>query len=343
MKKKYLIASSNTSSNIGNAFFYEGIKYVFRNFLDSVEVFDGLFPLVNPYNLKNKKSIDNIFDYLSCNDGVDATIIAGPVLDINFESQFEKTLKNAKDSGKKLIFLSIGSRKYDQDEIIHCRKVLSKYSPDIFISRDRQTYDAYRDLAKRAYDGVCFSFFINDYFKGYPTPALIPYIVSCFDFSAEPPLSFLAEESQGLAGLNSSPTIKAHKTKNSLKRLRYILSRNLPEQVAGLKIIRTCHRPLRSKHLIFFKKNILASFSPEPYLNLYKNAELTITDRLHAAVATLTFGNPARLVLDSERTKLLDRARCEKVRDEFIVLPKEYINTEKEKMVNWLCEEMRNV
>jgi hypothetical protein len=103
-----------------------------------------------------------------------------------------------------------------------------------------------------------------------------------------------------------------------------------------LPIIRPCHRPHRPKQLIFFRPNAVSSFVHEPYLNLYANAALTLSDRLHAAVAALAFGGPVRLFLESNRVRLLERARCDAALRQVYVADARYLAAEKRRLVAWL-------
>jgi polysaccharide pyruvyl transferase WcaK-like protein len=329
---KILIANSNISSNIGNDFFYRGIKYALEKLIPNVQIFDGYFSPFNAYKLSEKEKALN-FDYFSEVEGLDAIVIAGPVLDRDFSYQFSNTLKRAKKAGLKIFLLSVGGREYDREEIETCRGVLEKYKPDIFISRDTDTFNNYQDLAKNSYNGICFAFFVNDYYPGYSTPSLDKYIVSCLDFSCEPDLNMFAKK---LNANDDNLNLTSHTTRSLLNKIKYVTQRNFLKTAGDFKIIRTCHRPLRHKKAIFFRENILSAFNSDPYLNLYKNANLTVTDRLHAAVVTLCFGNKACLLLNSNRTRLLDRAGVSKCINNIFQIDSKHLSDEKEKQLKFI-------
>jgi hypothetical protein len=82
----------------------------------------------------------------------------------------------------------------------------------------------------------------------------------------------------------------------------------LPDQPSELAIYRAEHRT--NPHLpakIYRKRNVLASDEPFSYAALYMNAELTISDRVHAVVLSLAFGNRAMLHNPiTRRSALLD-------------------------------------
>lgn len=329
---KVLIASSNISSNIGNDFFYRGIKYALSILVKDVDVFGGYFLPYNAYKL-NEREKNNNFDYFSKVSGVDLVVIAGPVLDVGFGKQFEAVLKQAELYDVPVAVISAGGRKYDEEEIDHCKSILKKYPPKIFISRDHDTYKNYNGIAEFSYDGICFAFFANDYFNGYPTKEMGEYLVSCFDFAPEPDLGLYVEL---MDGKSKGKIIEPHTTRSLKQKFRYMLQKDFPDKIGDLNIIRTCHRPHRNKKLIFFRKKIVSSFISDPYLNLYKNAELTVTDRLHAAVVTLSFGNKACLVLNSNRTRLLDRAGVEACVNGVYQLPADKLLGEKKEQLKFL-------
>ncbi|PIQ56785.1 MAG: hypothetical protein COW01_03590 [Bdellovibrionales bacterium CG12_big_fil_rev_8_21_14_0_65_38_15] len=93
------------------------------------------------------------------------------------------------------------------------------------------------------------------------------------------------------------------------------------------------------KHYID-QPNCLISDVPEDYLNLYANSKITYSDRVHACVATLAYGNEARLFSSTPRKSLfnklgvdnitsttvrLDMANLKKLQDNQVVLAKKYI------------------
>jgi len=330
-----VMAASNTASNIGNAFFYQGVKYALELVFPGLVVAESVFSPVNAYRLNARQSA-NAFDYFAEIESARFLVIAGPVLDKDFGETFAPALKRAQAAGVKVFVVSAGGRAYDDAEVSHCRSVLKRYPPHVFISRDADTYQNYGDLALHAYNGICFAFFAPNYFAGYDTPALGRYVVSTFDFAAEPDLSMVTPASLVNPELLELSGMSPHQTKDRFRNFRYLLQRNLPADVNGVSIIRTCHRPLRSKRYIFFKRNIISSFSPYPYLNIYRNASLTITDRLHAAVTTLAYGNSARLVLHSNRTRLLERAGCQEVTKRVFKADGGALAEEKRQLINWL-------
>ena len=199
------------------------------------------------------------------------------------------------------------------NEINEVRKYLKKLNIFIFISRDKKAFENYHDLAEYSYDGIDCAFFLKDTF----TPAkldLPEYVVFTFDKMAEPNIEI--EE----------------------------------------KIIRTHHEPWKFSSNQFFsiygyekflwniihhqtniiKKNDMLSNLPDDYLNLYANCKATYSDRIHACVATLSFGNSARLYSKSDRSLLFDRVGLSSIRDNLVSLDMEKIEKEKKKQIEFL-------
>jgi hypothetical protein len=59
--------------------------------------------------------------------------------------------------------------------------------------------------------------------------------------------------------------------------------------------------------ITFRRPNSVASDEPYTYLGMYRAADLTVTDRVHAAAATLAAGGQAVIRTETPRARLLDR------------------------------------
>jgi hypothetical protein len=331
---KLLFPSSNIPSNIGNAFFYEGIKYVVSSLTTPVELVVEAFPPDNPFGLKSaqrSKYFDPIFDA----GEVDGILIAGPVLDKEFVNQFGAQLRNFRKKGKLIVMLSIGGRAYDDEEIGVCREFLKEVSPDILITRDTDTFANYGDCAKRSYDGVCFASFSSEYYKGYAPANSEKYVASCFDFGPEPDLNTIGEL-KVFGGEREALRHPGKKTHSKWANAMHLLQRRFADAPAGMEVIRPCHRPTRNTGMLFFKPNSFSCHVPEPYLNIYKYAGLVVTDRLHAAVVSLMFGRPVQLFLDSNRVRLLDRLGFTACLKGVYKADLEEIGKEKRAQIDWL-------
>ena len=298
---KILFPESNWASNIGNPFFYFGISHAIRQVLPDAEIIETGSNPVLPLKLDSHNEKYS-FNYAAYGGDVDAVLFTGPMFDLNFRKLFAPAFEAAKNAGQKIFLLSAGSINYDKEETAHCRAMLEEYQPDVLTTRDPQTFELYGDLAKHSYNGICGAWFAPEYYPGYDTPLLGQYLTSCFDFQPEPdPQVLLSAADTGPSTLPAMPGLS--KTKGRIMR---VVKRGQPERVGEYTIVRPVHRPANHPHTVFTQPNTFAAYTPHGYLNLYRNTSVTVTDRLHAAVVTMAYGNPAYLFMRSKRSFLLD-------------------------------------
>lgn len=298
---KILFPESNWASNIGNPFFYMGIAHAIRAALPSAEIIETASNPILPLKL-GKKTKPYAFNYAGFGGDVDALLFTGPMFDHNFREFFVPAFRAAKEKGQKIFLLSAGGIEYDDKEVQHCREVLAEFKPDILMTRDPQTYELYGDCAEKSYNGVCGAWYAPDYYPGYDTPMLGKYITSCFDFQPELPAEVLLDAVE-----NAPASIPAPAPLGKVRgRIKRVLERGQGPSVGDYTIVRPCHRPANHPLTVFTQPNTFAAYTPFGYLNLYRNTSVTITDRLHAAVVTMAYGNPAYLFLRSNRSFLLD-------------------------------------
>ena len=94
------------------------------------------------------------------------------------------------------------------------------------------------------------------------------------------------------------------------------------------------HPHFRSK--IYAYKNSFCADIPYGYINLYANAQLTLSDRVHACAVTLAYGHSAMLFAKTNRVGLLERVGAGEITKRPVSLDMELIRAEKAKMVEWL-------
>lgn len=85
------------------------------------------------------------------------------------------------------------------------------------------------------------------------------------------------------------------------------IKRNLETKFKCRHIVYTDHKPypyIKVSRLA--KKNIMCSDYPLDYLFVFRNAAETYSDRVHACIPTLSFGNKAQLYSDSPRIALFE-------------------------------------
>ena len=103
----------------------------------------------------------------------------------------------------------------------------------------------------------------------------------------------------------------------------------------GETIIRTVHSVMpETMKGIREGDNYFVSDIPYDYLNLYANAVAVITNRVHAAVASVSYGTPVYLNNKTPRGSILERIHCDGVYRELHVSDTEYLEAEKKKYEN---------
>lgn len=222
-----------------------------------------------------------------------------------------QVLLNLREKGIKLIINGGGmtDSSYNEEEIAKTRNYLEKLKPYLFISRDKTSFENYKDLAEHAYNGIDVAFFLSDFYKPLPLD-LRPYIALNFDKEVEPNIKELDIDTDAF-------------------------------------VVRTHHSFwhnfalddfLKMKSYYYNEKNTLISEIPQDYLNIYANADKTYSDRVHACVATFSYGNPARLFSKTPRSLLFDRIGASEITKNVFTPDMAKIKKEKEKQVSFLSE-----
>lgn len=327
-----LLHDSNRVSNIGNAFFTAGVKYLLAEVCGESTVLSAPSKVSGGWRLRGSLNVDNDIDYIQYSQ-CDWFVLSGPMLDRNFARTYAKTFERVFSKGRaKLILLSVGGIEYSKQEVNECRAFLTDFRPHVLFTRDAQTFENYNDLASYSHDGVCNAFFAPDYYPGYDTPDLNPYIACAFDNSREPeiaPGELVAENIDSYEG----PSARF----KQINRLQMLRNQSVPDRLGQIGIVRPNHNVMRlPAQFLMRKKNTFIAQSYEGYLNIYRNAVFTLTDRVHACVAALAYGRRARLYTDSKRAYLLKRAGAENALRKLTYLDQDFIKQEKARVIDAL-------
>lgn len=340
-------------TNIGNGFFSLGVEYVLKKILG-----DENITLVSDYQTYTTGYGKRLYphpkqlDYISYLD-VDYIVLAGPVLSKYFLSLWKDILERLKDRGVGYILLSAGTMKLDSESRKAIKEFFKTCPPFILASRDSSVYDEFGQFALHAYDGICFSFFVSDLYTPAKMSSAGKYIVCIFDKIGEPEIwrgagdgrasdrEFTFEGNTYKVAYPKLLNRAMSKTDRFTDALIYALSL-LPaphraDQIGEYKVIRTdqrFHPHYRSK--IYRQNNSFCADLPYGYLNLYANATLTLSDRVHACAATLAFGNSAMLFVNTDRLGLLGRVGAEGITQHPVKLDMDRLKEEKSRMVEWL-------
>lgn len=203
----------------------------------------------------------------------DYFIVPGCVLTVPFFTIYGNLLLEKVAQGAKIVFLGASGNHYTDNEVRFVSSWLEKVKPHALMFRDSVAYNAYKSYSPLIYNGIDNVFFVNKI----PVPSfetvLDPYVVFNFD----------------------------------LKENQDIKSTLLNSELAGRNVIYTDHKPYpQSKITKRVKEGVVISDYPLDYLAIYRNVDTTYSDRVHACIPTLSFGNKARLYSRSPRKALFE-------------------------------------
>lgn len=336
------------SVNIGNAFYQLAGYQVLRECAPGAEI--TLIPEQPGYpsywNWKGGNP-GNALDYVG-QVAPDYLVLMGPVFRREIFNIWADALERLTRAGTRLVLLGVGAMTYDAPHIHLYREFLSRFRPVLMVTRDRETYHLLGDLAEHAYDGIDFAFFLADYYPTCRIEGFSNTLALNFDKIPEPKIA--------TEGSTSSPGASFHFAgmhwQVKFPRFRTWLARSSRYgmflegclfggrnelKVGGFDVIRLDHRPhplLRAK--TFRSPRTLVNDTPYPYLDVYGNAALTLTDRVHAAVAALQYGKPAMLFSSSPRVRLLDRLDLAGIGEQPVWLDMERLREEKTNIRDFL-------
>ena len=340
-------------TNIGNGFFSMGVEYVLKQVLGekNVTVVSDLQTYTTSYG-KRLYVDKNQLEYISALD-VDYIVLAGPVLSKYFLGLRQDILLKLKQRGIGYILLSAGTMKMNETARQEIKAFFTECPPYALSSRDESVYKEFGAYAKHAYNGICFSFFTPDCYSPSSMSGMGPYVVYNFDKIDEPEIwkdtgdekaSAQQFEYEGSTYKIAYPkwlTTLSAKTDRFTDAIIYAMSilpaKKRKDEVGNFRVIRTDHRfhpHFRGK--IYRHKDSFVADLPYGYLNLYANAEFTLSDRVHACAVTLAYGHSAMLFAKTDRHGLLGRVGAEGITDRPVKLDMERLENEKKSQIDWL-------
>lgn len=319
------------AQNIGNAFFNLGGEYVFEKAVPGAHIY-RIMDQPNYRTLHNKFNGNpkNFWDPISTID-TDLVVLQGPVLNSWFGLSWESTLKNLFQRNKKYALHSASFFKFTEKELADVRTFLKKYPPAFISTRDSNAHDIIKswELEIPLIDGIDAGFFVN---LAYQPPKTIEgeqLIALNFDRYPEPELIAAEKEDPDIIIGQSSYDIIIPKRLNqsaAKSKVRAYVSelfdnRKLPSMLDKYKVVRPEHRffPHMTKK-IYKRSNSFSSDDPFTYLTCYANAAVTLSDRVHACVATLAYGNRAMLFTPSPRSALFERVGAKAIKTKCVKL-----------------------
>lgn len=331
------------STNIGNSFFQLGEEFLLKKVFPNAYI----YPVADEPGYINpvKGNPGNAFNPV-VHQKLNYAVVLGPFIRPEISKIILPTLRQLKKQGTKILAMGVGMMDYREDTIKKSREILQEIDPDIFITRDRETFEAFCNHTRNPYDGIDLGFFSSDLYTGSGVNG--KYIVLNFDQLPEPLIREKINNDQlsfHFEGKEYEIVFQNWRKKLHEKGFKYqLLDRLLFQQTFNKSfgeydIIRTDHR----YNPVFLKKiyalpNTFSSDIPHPYWAIYKNSALTISNRVHACVATLSFGNPAMLFTKSPRSFLLDRVGANDIKSKPVKIDLDVLQLEKENMINFIKE-----
>ncbi len=203
---------------------------------------------------------------------LDYLILHGCILTEAFFTIFGKFLEEKASQGCKFIFLGASGNYYTKKEVEIVKQWLTKLKPYAIMFRDNVAYSHYSSYTENSYNGIDNVFFVNRLNLPKVETTIDPYVVLNFD-------------------------IPKHDC----------FKKQLKKKFSDRGIIYTDHKPypyIKVSSLV--KKEVMCSDYPMDYLFLYRNTTETHSDRVHACIPTLSFGNKAQLYSDSPRIALFE-------------------------------------
>jgi hypothetical protein len=343
--------------NIGNAFFQLGGHHVLKKVKPEAKIaFTAEQPGYPSYWNPRGGNPEGYFPMADVMD-TDYLVLMGPLFRGETESIWAESFKVLQEQGTQIILLGAAAMTYNPTDVRKYRDLLERFPPYLLISRDSETYQLLGDLAEFAYDGFDLGFYLPEIYQPVGFREHCPMIALNFDKIPHPEIQIGGEwkpkdtdrfikafQYQGQDWLVKLPRLRTKLAENSryLMFLEGVIFPGKKEtEIGGYQVVRTDHRP---HPMIPWKtyrdKNVLVNDVPYPYLEVYSQAELTLSNRIHACVASLSYGQSAMLFSRSPRIRMLDRMRLPQITEQPARLDLDWLEAEKDGLENFLREHL---
>lgn len=319
------------STNIGNALFQISAQEIFKSIGAEVIVVPDFPGYVN-VKRGNPENYFEFMDRIEC----DYFCLHGPFLRREGVEIILPTLKRLVARGVKLIGLGVGAMHYDIEAVDSYSHWFEDIPFEFIATRDEVTYTFLNNMSniKNLHNGIDLGFFISRF---RPQPSFLNNKkLLCFNFDQIPEVKLFQSE-QGSIVIGGKPY---DYKKTFSGEPRGILKKLLPfvypyfktfktNNLGGYEIIRLDHR-----YNPYSRKKIYSSYAgfamdtPSGYLLAYANSALTLSNRVHANVASLSYGNMSMYFSDSKRAALLNRVGLNDIYEKPMSINQELIDTE---------------
>ncbi|QIB79140.1 polysaccharide pyruvyl transferase family protein [Haloferax volcanii] len=315
-------------TNIGNGFIDKGARATVERAFPNAEIIEtsghgnmaaarrtkGLLPNLfssrdearygRLYKDNNDSPIHGVTNIAELVD-VDLAIFPGCILYEHALEKYYKVFKKLNESNVPVILLGAGGGDYSKDTQRYVRQFIDEVEPIGLITRDSDAYECYKDDIPFTYDGIDNAFFIDEWYD--PPSANTDYDVATFD-----KIEAKVQSPRQLIHADHFPV----------------------EQPYG--DIWQKLKKMKKQWGLFQQDNYFLSDTLEDYLFLYANTRVTHSDRIHACIPTLVYGNRAQFWFETPRAALFDKVLSEDITESPVSLDSSVISRVKQEQVNAL-------
>lgn len=266
----------------------------------------------------------NVFKFEEHQDA-DLYIFSGPILGSDFLAIYAPLIKQIQARGGNYALVSVHGDAESANTIL---SFFSENPPLLLASRDRNTFDIYKNGKFPTYDGVCTASLVSITCDVGDTTPDTRYISTSFYDGYEPYFEIKLNEQGSISEISD---ISAWQPEPNWKFKRHFeyLFKSYRSNIADFQIVRPVHDiGYKFSHLNYSRSNSFLSYNPLTYLSLYKGTSLTVTNRLHAALPTLSFGKPAAYVGSTRRNGAIDRLGLRNYQGRVVRLDREVLTSE---------------
>lgn len=282
--------------------------------LDSGEVSSLLSAKREPLSEDSfNHQVENISNYVDA----DIAILPGCVLYENVFRKYYPTLRQLSERDIDIVLLGVSSVEYDNETTKLVRDFIKNLEIDVMITRDPIAYEQYSDFVKDSYNGIDCAFFINDWYQ--PPMSNQEFVISTFD---------RVHEEGELPNMDNRIIRPIHEP------FGYTAPYN--------GYIRTFLDKYKERNS-YKKGNVFISDSLKDYLFWYANGIETHSDRIHACIPSLAYGNKAQFYYDTDRASLFSNVSVPDIKDKPVKIDMEKLNDLKKEQVENLRMAVDNI
>lgn len=299
-----IIVENSTWNNLGDGFYQFALYELLKKIYPNKEIYFGEGPVERAFRPKTKQ-LSNAFKAMDY-EKADIHVLSGPML-ATMSDHYIDLVKNIQSAGSSYALISCSVAGLSGSRLEELKEFLKKYPPISFSSRDPYTYESLKDVIPNAYNGICTAFLVNKLLNIDTCDIGKKYFVSSFYRAPEP--KFLSDK--------ENPTIKDITLEARSGYLPFIpwkynrhleIYKETQSSLGNLEIIRTVQQvSTKSNNFNFKYPNSFITWNPLNLLSIFKGAEFTISERVHACATTLAFGKPARITYDNARSGIFSR------------------------------------